>query len=414
MKSLRASPSSHTLRRCTFGFAVVILALLVVGSDGQTPSGPVKVTFKDGKQVTAEVALPIDPTPQAIAQHSNSFAFGIKVKGQRITCSEQGSIWGHLRVDGQVFQVGFGNPGGQFQPPRPLPPTPSGKARNGFQATWSNNDVRITQIVELVPSRPTDKNAAQQKRLMDTYRISAVVENIAKDGRARKIEYKSCIDVLVVFNDGALYRSPTTHPGKVLNGMTLRGKDIPEYVQTMQNPDYNNPGFMGTLTFKHNKGDNPDVFVMTNLGVVHQGWEPPAQQAGDSACCILWNAKDIKPGEKRTMVYAYGGGFATDPDNDGRVSLDFGGSFAPKKLFTITAYVEDPAPNQALTLELPAGMERVEGREIQPVPQPPATSASSLVQWKARVLRLGDFEIKVRSSTGVTHVKHVSIQAAGN
>jgi hypothetical protein len=36
---------------------------------------------------------------------------------------------------------------------------------------------------------------------------------------------------------------------------------------------------------------------------------------------------------------------------------------------------------------------------------------STLVLWKARVTQLGDFELKVRSSTGVTHVKNISVQA---
>ena len=101
----------------SFGFTATALAISVTAGDGQTPGGPVKVTFKDGKQTTGEVALPIDPTPQALAQHSGSFAFGIKVKDQRITCSEQGSIWCHLRVDGQELQLGFGVPGqGGLQP----------------------------------------------------------------------------------------------------------------------------------------------------------------------------------------------------------------------------------------------------------------------------------------------------------
>lgn len=181
-----------------------------------------------------------------------------------------------------------------------MPRGPGGKKRTGFETVFVNNDIRFTQIVELVPSRPTSKTATQQKRRMDTHRISYVVENIAKDGRPRKIDLKSCIDILVVHNDVALYASPTTHPGKVLNGVTLRGKEVPDYVQVLERPDVNNPGFVATLTFKHSKGDNPDVFVMTNLGAVEQGWEPPAQAAGDSACCILWNAKEVKAGEKRT------------------------------------------------------------------------------------------------------------------
>jgi hypothetical protein len=35
---------------------------------------------------------------------------------------------------------------------------------------------------------------------------------------------------------------------------------------------------------------------------------------------------------------------------------------------------------------------------------------SSMVLWKARVLRPGDYEIRVRSSTGSVQSKHVKIE----
>jgi hypothetical protein len=399
--------NTQAWRFLSVGAAALWLLVLGGGGEGQT-GGRVKVTITDKNVVTGEPTLPIDPTPRAVARHSGNFAFGIKVDNKRITCSEQGSIWCLMRVDGQETNLGFGVP--VQKPPQPLPAGPNGKARVGFETTWSDNNVRVTQTVELVPSRPAGKTLGNSKRRMDTYRVSYVVENIAKDGRARKVEFKACIDMLINLNDGALYASPTTHPGKVLNGMTLKGKDLPEYALALERPDANNPGFTGVLTFKQNKGDNPNCFVMTTLGSVHQNWEPPAMQAGDSACALLWDAKEIKPGEKREMVWAYGGGIAVNPEAEGRVSLALGGSFEPNKLFTITAHVDNPVSNQALALELPDGMERVEGREIQPVP-PPGDAGSSIVLWKARVLRTGDHELKVRSSTGVTQIKNISIQA---
>jgi hypothetical protein len=87
------------------------------------------------------------------------------------------------------------------------------------------------------------------------------------------------------------------------------------------------------------------------------------------------------------------------------------GSFEPGKLFTIAAHVEDPTPDQALSLELPAGMERVEGSVIQPVAQP-SESGDSVVLWKARVVRPGDYEIRVRSSTGSVQSKEIKIEPA--
>ena len=71
--------------------------------------------------------------------------------------------------------------------------------------------------------------------------------------------------------------------------------------------------------------------------------------------------------------------------------------------------MDDPLPDQALSLELPLGIERIEGRAIQPVPLATETG-SSLVLWKARVTRPGDYEIRVRSSTGTIQTKHVTIE----
>src|SRR5262249_47116429 len=94
---------------------------------------------------------------------------------------------------------------------------------------------------------------------------------------------------------------------------------------------------------------------------------------------------------------------------EGKVSVALGGSFEPNKLFTVTAQVDDPVPGQRLTLDLPPGMERVEGKEMQVVPPPSAATGSSLVLWKAKVLRLGQFPLRVRSSTGVTQTKNITI-----
>jgi cyclophilin family peptidyl-prolyl cis-trans isomerase len=81
------------------------------------------------------------------------------------------------------------------------------------------------------------------------------------------------------------------------------------------------------------------------------------------------------------------------------LKLVLGGSFAPDKLFTITAYVDYAVQGQTLTLALPAGVRLMEGKETQPVPA--SATAASVVLWKARVLRPGEYTINVRSSTGM-------------
>jgi hypothetical protein len=165
------------------------------------------------------------------------------------------------------------------------------------------------------------------------------------------------------------------------------------------------------MSYRFNKTwGMPNRLVMGRLlAAGGDNWNLNPQPAnGFSALVSYWDPKPIKPGQKREFAYAYGGGVASNPENEGLVNLVLGGSFEPGKLFTVTAYVDDPAPGQKLTLELPPGMERVEGKESQPVAA--ATDESpSLVLWKARVLRTGDFRVRVRSSTGLTLTKIISI-----
>jgi hypothetical protein len=94
--------------------------------------------------------------------------------------------------------------------------------------------------------------------------------------------------------------------------------------------------------------------------------------------------------------------------------MALGGSLEPGKRFNVTAYVTDPAPGQFLTLELPAGMTLVDGKACQPVPAAPSEEPSSMVVWQARVLHPGEFAVRVRSSTGVTQGKHVTITRAAD
>jgi hypothetical protein len=188
----------------------------------------------------------------------------------------------------------------------------------------------------------------------------------------------------------------------------LQGKTMPAYVQVLQVPNLQNPGQVGQFTLKLGTSlESPSRMALTNLGVCFQGWDVPAAPAGDSAVAIFFDDKEVPAHGKRSMGYAYGIGLASSPESEGRVTLALGGSFEPGKLFTLTAYVEEPVEGQNLTLQLPEGMELVEGKEVQPVPPPEGTG--SIVQWRARVQRLGQFPVRVRSSTGLTQTKTITV-----
>jgi hypothetical protein len=189
----------------------------------------------------------------------------------------------------------------------------------------------------------------------------------------------------------------------------LKGKDVPEYAQMLQNPDLKNPGWVAHYTFRVGKYDPPSRVIFTGLGANQDGWNVQAQPAnGDSAVAFFWDEQPIPPGGKREMAFAHGQGIATNPENEGRVSVEFGGSFEPGKLFTVAATVEDPVAGQALALELPAGLRLFEGPPVQAVPEPNEENRSRVV-WRGRADRLGTFPVRVRSSNGVTYNTTITV-----
>jgi len=366
---------------------------------------PFRVTIRDEKPVVVEAVLPVDPVQHITYQFGGPMDFGLLVDGKRLTFSQVGGIMTLFKIDEQILQPGA--PPGRITK-GPLPPH-QGKKRVGEQAIYAYNNVRVTQTVEVVPSKPSAK-APAQKRRMDVVLVRYFVEN--KDARPHKFALRVFLDMLLVDNDGALFAAPN-FPNKILDGVELKGKQVPDYLQVLQRPDLKNPMYVSHFTYALGRErERPDRVILTNLGAFVNPWEIRAIPAmGDSAMGMYWDTRTLQPGTRRELAYSYGEGIASNPENEGKVQVTLGGSFEPGKLFNITAYVEDPPPGQTLTLELPPGMERIEGKELQPVPAPGA-DGTSIVVWKARVQRIGEHALRVRSSTGVTQTKLITISQA--
>jgi hypothetical protein len=217
----------------------------------------------------------------------------------------------------------------------------------------------------------------------------------------------------IVNNDGALFAAPTM-PGKVLDGVELKDKTLPDYVQCLQQPNLKAPGQMAHLTLNLGSGiEKADRVVLSRHGAGNlSGWDMPAVRAGgDSGLAVYFEPRELKPGGRREFGYAYGPGLAVPPENEGRVEVKLDGFFEPGKEFTVTARVHDPVPAQRLILELPEGIELVEGREIQPVPEALTSTPLSIVQWRCSVRALGRHRLRLRSSTGVTQTKILTVLA---
>ncbi len=397
------SLQSLPMRTCSLGLLLgALTAAGAVSGLAQGPAGssPVQVAIRDEQPVIAEAVAPLDPVQRIKYQ---PMMFDVSVQTERNETLHLGkSITFH--IDGQLRHGGQG--GQQEFINRPLPRGKGLKDREGVESAAKFGDLRVTCTVTVVPTKPATRGAKRQR---DAVLVQYVVEN--KGQQPHKFGMRLYQDTYVINNDGCLFAAPTI-PNKILDGMILKDKQMPPYLQMLQVPDLKNPGYMAHMTFDlGSRVEKPDRIVLTRFGAGGGAWDMPVFAAmGDSAIGVFWEPREIKPGTKREFAYAYGRGIATSPENEGRVRLAVGGSFEPGKRFNLTAYVTDPAPGQTLTLALPEGMALVEGKEVQPVPEVQGEEAYSLVQWQARVVRPGEFAVRVRSSTGVTEGKLISIK----
>jgi hypothetical protein len=376
--------------------AVTLLALTAAVVHGDPP---VRVQIQEDKTEFKEVALPIDAKMRAQPAFVGNMGYGLNIEGKRLTFTA-GSARTTFRIDGQNRPANGVN--------TILPPTPAGKARKGVQCVFKSDNVVITQIMEIVPGKPSAKPKAGEKRRLDTLLVRYVVENM--DGKAHTVGVRLRMDTFCWTNDGCLFASPEKFPGKILDGVELKGKDVPDYLQILQNPDLNNPGWVAHFTLRFgSKYEGPTRVVLTWHGANDDGWNTPVMQAmGDSEAAFYWDDLVIPAGDKRELAFGHGQGIATTPDSEGRVNLEFCGNFEPNKVFTITASVSDPIDGQSLYLELPAGMQRVEGKDLQAV-SPPAADGVGVVVWKVRVLNTGSFTLRLRSNNGVTYTRIITI-----
>jgi hypothetical protein len=387
------------------------IALVTFDVQAQDAQPSVIVKIQDEKPTAANVPedhTPIDPTNHVQLMNQGNMAVIVRVDNQTM---HLGAIGTMFKIDNQIVFPGANQPmviGRNNVANQPLGKGKNGKPRFGSRSVYEHGKIRIIQEAEVVPTKATKPG---QKRRLDAVFVQHYIENL--DTRPHSVGARIFMDVYIVDNDGALFAAPT-EPDKVLDGVELKGKKLPDYVQFLQRPDLKNPGFVAHMTLNLGRNiDMADRVVLTGLGAQQDGWNVGVQQAnGDSAMAVFWEPKEIKPGAKRHIAYGYGQGITPAPEPEGRVTLNLAGSFEPGKLFTVTAVVQDPAQGQSLALELPPGMALVEGKERQPVP--PLDDGSTMVMWKARVLQTGQHTLRVRSSTGTSEGKLITVSRPGN
>jgi hypothetical protein len=379
----------------------VMLAVFTAALAGQ--NGEIRVTFHEPKTDVADVVLPVEAKQRIQFSYVGMMGFGLTIDQQKWLCCGAGAIRTNFKIDDAIV-----HPNNVGNKALVLPADRVGRIRPGMQTSFAVGNVHITQILEVIPSKPAP---GQVKRSLDNMLIRYVIEN--KDTKPHTVGTRVRIDTMCGNNDGALFAAPT-RPGEILNGTELSGKTLPEYVQIMEVPNLKAPGFNGHFTLKlPGNRIGPDRFLCTSHLGGDNGWDAaPIAANGDSDCVIYWTPRAIRAGEKVEMAYAYGQGIASLPDSEGRLKISLGGNFEPGKLFTVHAFVEEPVLGQTLSLDLPEGMTLVEGTPTQPATPPTDAQATAATFWKGRVDRLGKFAVRIRSSNGVTETRTITVARA--
>jgi hypothetical protein len=381
---------------------------------------PVKVVIKDDDASEAQVvAVPIaevDPRPRVWWQYGPGMRFGIgAVESKKLlTYAANGATnQTMLRVNGQIGE--YGSPIGVFlERDTPLPPDRARNTYGSSRSVWVSGKICYTQILELVASKQPIDSAMRDSRgaklHLDTVQVRYLIEN--KDTKFFRVGLRTQIDTLIGSNDGVPFTVPS------LGALVTRFADfpkaapIPDFIQALERPNLRDPGTVAHLSLNLGNGvEAPGRISLTHWpGGNYPGWDVPLTPiAADSAVVLYWNDKRLGPGETREMGFAYGLGYVVCNDPGGKLGLTLGGSFEPGEAFTVTAYVQAPQKGQTLTLELPAGLERIEGSEVQKVPPLAPGVASSIVTWKVKVLNTGSFPLRVVSSNGAVQAKTISI-----
>jgi hypothetical protein len=344
-------------------------------------------------------------------------------RSKRLTFEEQGTTNNAVvRLDGNEWLFGD----------RPFRPLTGQALRENWPGRWLNQDVPltnspgggrksvwvydepkvyVTQTVEIVPGA--------QSGLLDTCLVRYRLEN--KDTKTHKVGLRFLLDTYIGGNDGVPFLIPGSSELCATSKEFNRPEEVPDFIQACENEDLASPGTVAQIQLKVAGLESPSRVTLgawPNPELARKDerckqektlWEVPVfpihtLNPADSAVTIYWNEKPLQPGEAREVGFAYGLGTVAGGEGGGKLALTVGGSFVPGGEFTVTAYVNNPAPRQAVTLTLPDGFELIEGQAEQVVPPlpPGAESRNSPVTWKVRAgPKEGKYTLKVQSGNAV-------------
>jgi hypothetical protein len=309
-----------------------------------------------------------------------------------------------IRIDEADFLYGQG-PARWQEPRHPL------KDRRAWESVmlFPESKIKVTQHVEIVPG--------EQSRLRDTCLVYYTLENTSPG--KHKAGLRIMLDLFIGANDGVPFVIPG-QPGLLDTKQEFSATQIPDYVEALEKPNLKDPGTVAHLGLKgiHLPGVTLEPIHSMRICRWDGGevrWEPDEAAVlpieGEDSCVYLyWDYRLTAPGEKRHFAFTYGLGKIAVSAGASQLGLSAGGSFRPGGEFTVTAYVKNPRPGQAVKLELPAGLTLLPRQEAEQ--KVAGDGAYSQVSWRVRGDARGEHTIRATSGDSQAHYQ-VRIQNSG-
>jgi hypothetical protein len=278
------------------------------------------------------------------------------------------------------------------------------------------NAIHVTQTVSVVPSDPVEVAPDQFKRRLDTCFAKFKIEN--RDHVRHMVGLRILMDTCIGDKDDVPFTIPGVS-GLVSTAKELSGRDVPQFVQVVENLSLRDPGIVVQLGLRVGdpaKIEPPSRFRLTRYPAhgrpdpyVLSRWNVPLEDMGDdSAVAIYWDPKEIPAnGGVREMAFTYGLGRV---DGDGKLALTVGGGMYAGGELTVVALVADPQAKTA-SLKLPAGLRLLDGQHVEQPVQPMRGGRATPIAWRVHADSAGKHEIAVTLNTGPTKSRKVSISA---
>ncbi|MSU79221.1 MAG: hypothetical protein EXS16_14160 [Gemmataceae bacterium] len=293
---------------------------------------------------------------------------------------------------------------------------------------FTRGNIEVIQTVTLEPSDPDPNIPGDKKRLLNTCLARYKITN--KDKKPHIVGMRILIDGTIGEKDDVPFTIPGI-PGVVTTFKDLKGKEVPDFVECMENADISKPGTVVRIGLKiSDKFEAPDRFLLTHypgktIGEAKGGYKeydvpvvpfigkkPTGKTnfGGDSCAVMYWNKKELKPGETREMGFTYGLGSVT-VGGSGKLALTVGGRMFTGGELTVVALVADEKATTA-TLELPPGLEHIDpSKQTQLIEKALREGRPSPVTWQVRATRDGEHLLSVTTDSDLKNQRKVKINA---